>query len=87
MVYGAEVVEKIKAPNGATDAWLRVVHDNGKDSEKDAEKSEKSSKIVHYVLAAAAAGVALVVFTKPEKLVKFVSSISEFFGKGGPSKA
>lgn len=65
--------------------------DTGQDAEhpdKEQERSEKSSKIVHYVLAAAAAaGVALVVFTKPEKLVKFVSSISEFFGKSGPSKA
>ncbi len=65
--------------------------DTGHDVEhpdKEQERSEKSSKIIHYVLAAAAAaGVALVVFTKPEKLVKFVSSISEFFGKGGPSKA
>lgn len=65
--------------------------DTGQDAdhpERDPERSEKSSKIVHYVLAAAAAtGVALVVFAKPENLVKFVSSISEFFGKMGPGKA
>lgn len=52
---------------------------NRKDSNDDetAPKQEKSSKMLNYVLAAiAAAGVGVLLFTKPEKLTKFVSSLT-----------
>lgn len=50
--------------------------------DEHATEQEKGSKMLNYVLAAvAAAGVGVLLFTKPEKLTKFVQSFTGWFGK------
>ncbi len=51
---------------------------------KDADQSneQKVSKITNYIIATAAAvGTGLVIFTKPEKLIRFADNVFEFLGK------
>lgn len=66
------------------DQLHRARQENG---DLDDKQKEKHSKALHYVVAAAAAAaVGVLIFTKPDKLVKFVDSLPDIF-KGGPSKA
>jgi hypothetical protein len=82
-VTGGKVGTAILGSILVADQYRRA---KNKDSDHD-EKAEKKSKIINYVIGTvAAAGVAAVVFAKPETLVKFVQDISKFLGKG-PSKA
>ena len=51
---------------------------------KDADQSneQKISKITNYIIATAATvGTCLVIFTKPEKLIRFADNVFEFLGK------
>ncbi len=72
------VADQLRRANKKTSDADGVGHDSD-----EVTKKEKSTKMVNYIIASlATVGVAAVIFTKPEKLVKFTDSISKFFGGG-----